>query len=107
MLETPKELQLKLGNAIRARRIGQQLSQDEAAKRAGMGLRTWVRMEANGPSSVEHLINAAIVLRCEEGISQLFPAPRASNLDELLHRQADAAKNTQRQRAPRKHRGRP
>ena len=66
-----------------------------------MGLSTWKRMEANGPSLVENLINAAIALRCEEGLSQLFPAPAASNLDELLRRQANAARSSPRKRAPR------
>jgi transcriptional regulator with XRE-family HTH domain len=100
MLETPEELRLELGQAIRARRIGQGWSQEEAATRAGMGLSTWKRMEAHGPSLVENLINAAIVLRCEDGLGQLFPAPVASNLDELLRRQA--ATPRPRQRAPRR-----
>jgi hypothetical protein len=58
-------------------------------------------MEANGPSLVENLINAALALRCEDGISQLFPPPAASTLDELLRRQSDAVTKT-RQRAPRR-----
>ena len=69
--------------------------------RAGMGLSTWKRMEAHGPSLVENLINAAFALSCEDGLSQLFPAPAASNLDELLQRQAATAGNP-RQRAPRR-----
>jgi transcriptional regulator with XRE-family HTH domain len=91
MLKTPEELRQDLGQAIRMRRIGQRLSQEESAKHAGMSLSTWKRMEVNGPSSVEHLINAAITLRCEEGLSQLFPPPAASSMDELLKRQTATA----------------
>ncbi len=84
--------------------MGLQWSQEEAAKRAGMGLRTWQRMEAAGPSLVENLINAAVALRCEAGLSGLFPAPAASSLDELLRRQADAAA-PKRKRAVRRRKG--
>jgi transcriptional regulator with XRE-family HTH domain len=101
MLKTPEELRLELGHAIRARRIGRGWSQEEAAKRAGMGISTWKRMETSGPSLVENMINAAIALRCDDGFSQLFPAPAASNLDELLQRQA-ARVPKPRQRAPRR-----
>jgi len=101
MLKTPEELRLELGQAIRTRRIGQGWSQEDAATRAGMGLSTWKRMETHGPSLVENLINAAVALRCEDGLGQLFPAPAAASLDELLRRQAAAAPKPRR-RAPRR-----
>jgi transcriptional regulator with XRE-family HTH domain len=68
MLKTPEELRRELGQAIRARRIGQGWSQEEAATRAGMGLSTWKQMETHGPGHVGNLINAAVALRCEEGL---------------------------------------
>jgi transcriptional regulator with XRE-family HTH domain len=101
MLKTPDELLHELGAAIRARRIGQRWSQEEAAVRAGMGVRTWRRMETSGQATIETLVNAAIALRCEQGLAQLFPAPAARGLDELLARQAAEAKPRSRQRAPR------
>ena len=101
MLKTPEELRLELGQAIRTRRIARGWSQEEAATRAGMGLSTWKRMEAHGPSLVENMINAAFALGCEDGISRLFSAPAATNLDELLQRQAVTARKP-RQRAPRR-----
>lgn len=105
MIKTPRELLLELGQAIRSRRIGYQFSQEEAAKRAGMSLSTWKRMEAHGPSSVAHLIDAAITLRCEDGVGQLFPPLAASSMDELLKQQAVAANQKSRKRAPRRKAG--
>ena len=101
MLKTPQEFLQELGEAIRARRIGQGWSQNEAASRAGVGLRTWRRLEIDGQATIATLVDAAIALRCEEGLSQLFPAPAASSLDDLLMRQASAAKPKPRQRARR------
>lgn len=101
MLKTPEEMLLELGEAIRQRRVAQGLSQEDAAKRAGMSLSSWKRMEVR-PSSVDHLIGAAITLRCEDGISALFPPPAASSMDELLQRQAAAANIKRRLRAPRR-----
>ena len=101
MLKTPQEFLHELGETIRARRIGQGWSQHEAASRAGVGLRTWRRLETGGQATIDTLINAAIALKCEEGLSQLFPAPAARSLDDLLTRQAAAAKSKLRQRAPR------
>lgn len=101
MLETPQELLLRLGAAIRARRVGQGLSQQDAAQRAGMSPRTWRRLETEGQATIGNLVSAAIALRCEDGLSQLFPRPVARNLDELLQRQAASATQRPRQRARR------
>lgn len=92
MLKTPQELMSDLGAAIRARRATQNWSQSEAAARAGMGLRTWRRMEATGQATIENLVNAAVALRCEEGLADLFPAPAARSMDELLEQQRKARK---------------
>lgn len=98
MLKAPSELLTDLGSAIRTRRLAQSWSQEEAASRAGMGLRTWRRLETSGQATIENLVNAAIVLRCEDGLAQLFPAPAAASLDELL--EAQAAPPKRRRRSP-------
>ena len=105
MLKTPDELLRELGAAIRARRLGRRWSQEEAAARAGMGARTWRRMETSGRATMENLVNAAVALRCEQGLAQLFPAPAAGSLDELLARQAAAMAPRPRRRAPRQGKG--
>jgi transcriptional regulator with XRE-family HTH domain len=103
MLKTAKEIRQDVGAAIRRRRVLQRLSQDEAATRAGISLSSWKRMEALGPSSFDHMIEAAFVLRCEDQISDLFPQPAASSMDELLKRQAAESLKLP-QRAPRRKR---
>jgi transcriptional regulator with XRE-family HTH domain len=98
MLQTPIELLNALGHAIRARRVAQGWSQAEAATRAGLGVRTWRRLEVGGQATVETLVQAAIALRCEDNLAKLFPAPAAASLDDLLQRQAAEAAS----RAPRR-----
>jgi transcriptional regulator with XRE-family HTH domain len=88
MLKTAPELVQDLAARIRARRLAMNLAQYEAAQRSGIAYRTWRRLETEGKASVEDLIKAAIALRCEEALDALFPAPAASNLDELLAQQA-------------------
>lgn len=103
MLKTAPELLANLGGAVRARRLAQKWSQVEAAKRAGMSKSTWQRLEMSGQATIEHLVNAAIALRCEEGIAGLFPAPAPSSMDELLRQQKrTASASKQRKRAPAK-----
>lgn len=56
-----------------------------------MAYRTWRRMEGEGQASIEDLVRAAIALRCDEGLTTLFPEPPAGSMDELLARQRLAA----------------
>jgi transcriptional regulator with XRE-family HTH domain len=86
--KTGSELQVELGQRIRARRLGLGLTQRDAATRAGVAYRTWRRLETEGYASVEDLVKSAIALRCEEGLEGLFPAPVAKSMDELLASQS-------------------
>jgi transcriptional regulator with XRE-family HTH domain len=102
MWKTPEELLRELGQSIRARRLGQNWSQQEAAQHAGVGLRTWRRMEANGQATIATLVSAAIALRCEDRMLDLFPAPAARSMDELLDQQRAAAATRAKPKRPRK-----
>jgi transcriptional regulator with XRE-family HTH domain len=88
----------KLGGQIRTRRLAMNLTQADAAGRAGVAYRTWRRMEKDGSASIEDLVRAAIALRCEQGLAALFPEPVASSMDELLVRQRVAAEMARRQK---------
>ena len=95
------DLLIQTGRQIKARRLAPNLTQAEAAAKSGVAYRTWRRMETEGSASIEDLIRAAIALRCEQGLTTLFPEPAASSMDELLNAQQAAAKLTQRQKAQR------
>lgn len=101
-MDTPiADLLTQTGRQIRNRRLALNLTQAEAAAKSGVAYRTWRRMETEGSASIEDLVRAAIVLRCEQGLGALFPEPAASSMDELLKAQQAAAKRTQRQKAQR------
>ena len=87
-----------LGQRIKVRRLGLNLTQQAAAAKAGVAYRTWRRMEGEGQASIEDLVRAAIALRCDEGLTELFPEPAAGSMDELLARQR-MAEGLRRQRA--------
>ncbi|MEO6717313.1 MAG: helix-turn-helix transcriptional regulator [Novosphingobium sp.] len=91
----------QIGNQMRSRRLAMGLTQAEAAGRAGVAYRTWRRMEKDASASIEDLVRAAIALRCEQGMTALFPQPAASSMDELLARQKAAA-GTRPSKRPRK-----
>lgn len=91
MLKAPLEILLELAGRIKARRIALGWPQQDAAQRAGVAYRTWRRLENEGRASLEDMIKAAVALRCEEGLGELFPLPAATNLDDLLKHQAASA----------------
>ena len=88
MLFAPSELAEQLGARIRGRRIALNITQAEAAKRSGISYATWRRLEASGSASIEDLVRAAILLRCEDDLQNLFPMPAATSMDELIKSQA-------------------
>ena len=98
MLLTLQDQMTDLGKRIKARRLALDLTQQAAAAKAGVGHRTWRRMEAEGKASIGDLVRAAIALRCDEGIVGLFPEMAANSMDDLLAQQRKVTKS-QRQRA--------
>jgi len=90
MLYTPLELAITIGQRIRARRKAMGLTQADSATRAGVSYRTWRRMEAEGKASIDDLVRAALVLRCEDALTSLFPPLAAASMDALLRDQRQA-----------------
>jgi transcriptional regulator with XRE-family HTH domain len=101
MSKAAADLLPQLGVQIRARRLALNVTQAEAADRAGVAYRTWRRMEKDGSASIEDLVRAAIALRCEEALAELFPEPAANSMDELLERQKHAAELIRRKQGQR------
>ncbi|MEY2926008.1 MAG: hypothetical protein RL367_485 [Pseudomonadota bacterium] len=84
MIYTPQEITQALGLRIRARRLGLGWTQAETAGRAGVAYRTWRRLESEGKASIEDMVRAAVALRCDQDLANLFPEPAASSMDDLL-----------------------
>lgn len=97
MILTSIEMAALLGQRIRRRRLAMNLTQVEAAARAGVAYRTWRRLEADGKASIEDLVRAATALRCEQALATLFPEPATASMDALLNQQKQV--RSQRQRA--------
>jgi DNA-binding XRE family transcriptional regulator len=77
------------------------LTQQIAAAKAGVSYRTWRRMEKDGSASIEDMVRAAIALRCDAELEDLFPMCAATSMDELLEQQRQEAKSKARSRARR------
>jgi transcriptional regulator with XRE-family HTH domain len=75
-----------------------QLTQDELAVRAGVGVATVRRFEKTGTASIENVLRIATALNAEAAFEKLFEAPAYASLDEALARPTI----TTRRRAPRR-----
>lgn len=75
------------------------ITQAHAARRSGVSYSTWRRMEIEGKASIEDLVRAALLLRCEQHLDDLFPPPLATSMDELLKQQKHTQTPKPRRRA--------
>lgn len=87
MIESPAELAARLGAQVQARRAAMGITQVEAARRSGVSYSSWRRLETQGKASIDDLVRAALLLRCEHRLADLFPPPPPASMDELLRRQ--------------------
>ncbi len=95
--KTPDELQRELGERLKARRISRNFSQAEAAKKAGISLKTLRNLEHGDGSSVETLVRTLKALDATDALELLAPLPTVSPLALLKN-----AEPPQRVRRPRK-----
>jgi transcriptional regulator with XRE-family HTH domain len=98
---SPPLILTALGDRIRQRRVAMGLTQQFAAAKSGVSYRTWRRMEKDGSASIEDMVRAAIALRCDAELEDLFPMSAATSMDELLEQQRQEAKSQARSRARR------
>jgi len=84
MMYAPSEISAEIGQKVQRRRLAMNLTQVDAAARAGVSYRTWRRLETEGKASIDDLVRAAVALRCEQDLFTLFPEPVASSMDALL-----------------------
>jgi len=97
----PSEISAEIGQKVKRRRLAMNLTQVDAASRAGVSYRTWRRLETEGKASIDDLVRAAVALRCEQDLFALFPEPVASSMDALLEqkRMTERAAPKRRRRA--------
>lgn len=97
-IKTAEELLQTLAGNIRALRINQGLSQQEAAAKAGLSLRTLVNLEDDGRSTVETLLRVLRALGVAEPFSSLVPEVRVSPMT-LLRSAGEAPQRVRKRRS--------
>ena len=75
---TPQELQIELGNRVRALRINRRKTQAEVAVKADVGLRAVIALEKGAGSTVETFVRVLKALGAEDLITALVPEPEIS-----------------------------
>lgn len=76
--KTAEELLQALAGNVRTLRINQGMSQQEAALKAGLSLRTLVNLEDHGRSTVETLLRVLRALGVSDPLGSLVPPVRVS-----------------------------
>lgn len=98
---SPPALQRALGERARELRLAQNLSQQELAGRAGLGLATVQRFERTGQASLRSVVKLAFVLGAEQGFDALFPLPEVRSITEALRQEATLGQRRRRARPTR------
>jgi transcriptional regulator with XRE-family HTH domain len=80
-----------LGARARAARILHELTQQELAARAGVGISTLQRFENTGSATIENVLRIATALRGEQAFEALFAPPAYQSLDQALASSRGAA----------------
>lgn len=75
---TPQELQIDLGDRVRALRIDRRKTQAEVAVKADVGLRSVIALEKGSGSTVETFVRVLKALGAEDLINALVPEPEIS-----------------------------
>jgi transcriptional regulator with XRE-family HTH domain len=81
--KTPEELQVVLGERLRAMRLSRNLTQRELADKGGLSLRALINLEAGEGSTVESLVRILKALDATDAIELLAPQPQVSPLQML------------------------
>lgn len=78
--KTPDELQVVVGERLRALRLSRNLSQRELAGKAGLSLRALHNLEAGAGSTLESLVRVLKAVDAAAAIELLAPQPKVSPL---------------------------
>ena len=84
---TPQEMQRKIANKARAKRLALDLSQQSLAEKSGVSYGVLKKFERTGKISLESLLKLALVLGGMSEFDALFPLAKTDtvlSLDELI-----------------------
>jgi transcriptional regulator with XRE-family HTH domain len=84
---TPEDIKEKMRDAVRKRRIGMDLTQEELAARAGISLATLKRFEKRSDGTLATVLAEA--LDALDGFRSLFPPIEARTLDDLERQRSE------------------
>lgn len=74
-LSTPKEILKELAKRVKNERIRQNKTQEDMAKKAGIGLATYQRFESNGQIKFESFVSILFVLGRSQELSNILKEP--------------------------------
>jgi transcriptional regulator with XRE-family HTH domain len=97
-LESFAETLQALAGRARDLRLLQNWTQQELARRSGVGVATLHRFEKTGQVSFENALRIATALGVEAGFGRLFEAPKYTSLDEVLERSKGPGRRRARKR---------
>ncbi len=86
---TPEDIKEKMRDAVRKRRIGMDLTQEELAARAGISLATLKRFEKRSDGTLATVLALAEALDALDGFRSLFPPIEARTLDDLERQRSE------------------
>jgi transcriptional regulator with XRE-family HTH domain len=92
------EMLVSVGARARETRLRQNLSQDQLARKAGVGIATIQRFEKDGHASMQNALRIAFALGAESGFDGLFELPEYASLDEALARPQETKRRRARKR---------
>lgn len=88
-----------LGARIQRLRLSRNVTQQELAKKAGVGLKALRRLESAGQGSLESAVRVAVALGAQDAFSALFELPRFNSLAEVEAQQAVTTRKRARKRS--------
>lgn len=87
IMETPQEMQKKIAQKMRAKRLSKNLSQQTLSEKSGVSYGVLKKFERTGQISLESLLKLAMALGIIDNFNTLFTPEKpeeALSLDELI-----------------------
>lgn len=84
-IKTPKDIQMEIVKNLRKKRKDMKITQKELAKKSGVSFGSIKRFENTGEISLFSLTKIAIVLNCEDELTNLFKKREYSSIEEIIN----------------------